>query len=301
MINQNPRPVNYKKVSKMILIAGILLFLIILFVSFSPYIVVPAGHTGVMVTMGRVSDTVLPEGLQFKMPWQNVILIDNRTQKAEVVTQAFSSDIQQVDVICSVNYSIEREMSQHLYKNVGTSFYSTVMLPRIMENLKGIFSQYTADNLVGERQTLAQQVIDALEPELKPYGIKVLSVAIEDIDFTDSFTDAVEAKQVAEQTMRKTLIQQEELLSVEQSTAKRAKITADSDAEVAKINADAKAYSIRAQAEAEAEANALLAESITEALIRYVEANGWDGKLPQVVSGETGGVLPILDVTPVGE
>ena len=298
MINQNPRPVNYKKVSKTVLIVGILLLLVILIFSFAPYVVVPAGHTGVVVTMGRVSDTVLPEGLQLKLPWQNVILIDNRTQKAELVTQSFSSDIQQVDVICSVNYSIDRDMSQYLYKNVGITYYNTVMLPRILENLKGTFSKYTADNLVAERQTLAQQIMKKLEAELKPYGIQVWSVAIEDIDFTDAFTEAVESKQVAEQTKLKTIIQQEELLSIEESKAKRAKITADADAEVAKINADARAYTIRAQAEAEAEANALVAISITEPLIRYVEANGWDGKLPQYISGGSGELLPILDMTP---
>jgi len=297
MINQNPRPVNYKKVSKTVLIAGILLLLVIAIMSFAPYVIVPAGHTGVVVTMGRVSETVLPEGLQLKLPWQNVVFIDNRTQKAEVITQAFSSDIQQVDISCSVNYSIDKNMSQYLYQNVGTSFYNTVMLPRIMENLKGIFSKYTADNLVGERQTLAHQVMVNLEPELTPYGIHVLSVAIEDIDFTDAFTEAVEAKQVAEQTKLKTLIQQEELLSIEQNTARRAKITADANAEVARIGADAKAYTIRAEAEVEAEANALLAASITEPLIRYVEANGWDGKLPQYVSGGAGELLPILDMT----
>ena len=295
---QNPRPVNYQKISKTALIIGILVLLIIVFVSFAPYVVVPTGHTGVVVTMGRVSDNVLPEGLQFKLPWQNIIFVDNRTQKAALVTQAFSSDIQQVDVICSINYRIEREMSQYLYKNVGSAYYDTVMLPRVMENLKGIFSKYAADNLVGERQTLAQQILKKLEPELTPYGIEVLSVAIENIDFTDAFTDAVEAKQVAEQTKLKTIIQQEELLSIEQNTAKRAKITADADAEIARINADAKAYAIRTQAEAEAEANTLLAKSVTEQLIQYVQANGWDGKLPQYVSGGSDGWLPILDMTP---
>lgn len=298
MIHQNPRPVNYKKVSKMALIVGILLLLIIIVAAFSPYVVVPTGHTGVVVTMGSVSDNVLPEGLQFKLPWQNVIFVDNRTQKASIVTQSFSSDIQQVDVACSINYRVEKEMAQHLYKNVGTAYYDTVMLPRIMENLKGIFSKYSADSLISERQSLAQQILKKLEPEMKPYGIEVLSFAIENVDFTDAFTDAVEAKQVAEQTKLKTIIQQEELLSIEENTAKRTKISAEADAAVAKINADAKAYAIRAQAEAEAEANSQIAKSVTDQLIKYVEANGWDGKLPQYVSGGSGELMPIIDMTP---
>lgn len=295
MIHQNPRPVNRRKVNGAILIAVVVVLLLVILIAFSPYVMVPTGHTGVVVTMGRVSDEVLPEGLQFKLPWQNVIFIDNRTQKAQVVTQAFSSDIQQVDVVCSVNYSIDRETSQNLYRNVGTEYYNTVMLPRIMENLKGTFSKYSADNLVMARETLAQQILKLLVPELKPYGIEVLSVAIENIDFTDAFTDAVESKQVAEQTKLKTIIQQEELLSIEESSAKRLQITAEANSEVSRINADARAYALRTQAEAEAETNKLIAESITDQLIKYVEANNWNGVLPQFMAGG-GDIMPILNM-----
>ena len=299
MMNQAPRQVNKKKVNGAITVGVIILLLLIIFFIFSPYVVVPTGHTGVVVTMGRVSDAVLPEGLQFKLPWQNVVFIDNRTQRVQINTQAFSSDIQQVDVTTSINYSIDRATSQDLYKNVGVNYYDTVMLPRIMENMKATFSKYSADNLVGARETLALQIKEMLVPEMEEYGITVLSIAIENVDFTDAFTDAVEAKQVAEQTKLKTIIQQEELLSIEENTAKRAKIVAEADSEVARINADAKAYAVRVQTEAEAEANRLLAESITDRLIDYVKTNNWDGKLPQFMGGGSD-VLPVLDVVSMG-
>lgn len=296
MIYPEKKPVNPKKLGGAIGIAVAVLLVVVLFVSFAPYVVVPPGHTGVVVTMGRVSDKVLSDGMHFKLPWQNVILMDNRTQKAALTTQAFSADIQQVDVNCSVNFSVDRETSQNLYKNVGVQYYNTVMLPRIMENVKAVFSKYSAENLVAERETLSKQVKGLLEMEMKPYGIQILSVAIEDVDFTNAFTDAVESKQVAEQTKLKTQIEQSEKLMVEKTTAERAVITANADAEVAKINADAKAYAQRVQAEAEAAANKLVAESVTSELIEYVQANNWNGALPQVFSGGSDGVLPILDV-----
>lgn len=296
LVNNNPKPVNRKKVGTAVTIGIIAVVIIILFVSFAPYVVVPAGHTGVMVTMGRVSDKVLADGLHFKLPWQNVVLMDNRAQKAYLSTQAFSSDIQQVNVNVSVNYSIDRETSQNLYKNVGVTYYDTVMLPRIMENVKAVFSKYTAENLVSAREELSRQVKTQLMTEMKLYGIEVLSVAIEDVDFTDAFTDAVEAKQVAEQTKLKAEIEQSEKLMVEKTTAERAVVTANADAEVAKINADAKAYSQRVQAEAEAEANKLVAQSITPELIKYVEANNWDGALPRLYTGSDASIMPILNL-----
>lgn len=285
-----------KQRNTLIIVAIVVVLVLILFFTFAPYVVVPPGHTGVVVTMGRVSDTVLSDGLNFKLPWQNVVFIDNRAQKASLTTQAFSSDIQQVDVNISVNFSIDRETSQNLYKNVGTEYYNTVMLPRVMENVKAVFSKYTAENLVVSREALSKQVKDLLTPEMKYYGIEIISVAIEDVDFTNAFTDAVEAKQVAEQTKLKSEIEQAEMLMIEQTTAERALVTANADAEVLKINANAKAEALLAEAQAEAEANKLIAQSITPELIEYVQANGWDGALPQFMTGD-GSVLPILDMT----
>lgn len=295
MVYPEKKPVNKKKMRSLVIVGVVVLVLLILIATFSPFVTVPTGHTGVVVAMGRVADNVLAEGLNFKLPWQNVIMIDNRAQKASLELQAFSSDIQQVDVACSINYSVDRETSQNLYKNVGVTYYSTVMMPRILENVKAVFSKYTAENLIVTRELLSDQIESLLSPELKAYGIELLSVAIENVDFTDAFTDAVENKQVAEQTKLKTQIQQSEMLMVEQTTAERAIIAANAEAEVAKIDADAKAYAREVEAQAEAEANAKIAASITPELIDYMQINRWDGALPKIMSGDEG-FMPLVNM-----
>ena len=184
----------------LVLIAVAVVVLIVVVVALAPYTVVPTGHTGVVTTFGRVESYTLPEGFHLKNPVQQVVLIDNRAQKATVSMQAFSSDIQQVDVVCSVNYQVDRDTAQNLYRNVGVDYYEKIMLPRIQENVKAVFTKYTAENLVGARSTLSAQVKELLAPLMKANGIEIIAVSIEDIDFTDAFTDAVEAKQVAEQT-----------------------------------------------------------------------------------------------------
>ena len=211
---------------------------------------VPTGHTGVVVTFGRTEEYVLSEGLHFILPWQNVIKMDNRAQKETVSFSAFSSDIQQVQVTVSVNYSVDKETSQNLYKNVGQYYYDTVMNPRIYEDVKSVFSKCTAENLVANRENLSDQVEGILSPEMKEYGIEIISVSIEDIDFTDVFTDAVEAKQVAEQSKLQATIEEEQKTMIAKQEAERAQIQANANAEVAKIDADAKAYAVQVAAEA---------------------------------------------------
>lgn len=290
----------------LIVAAGVLVVVIALLIQFSPFVTVPTGHTGVVTTFGKVEDKVLSEGFHLKSPVQHVIMMDNRTQKATLKMQAFSSDIQQVDIVCSVNYSVDKSTAQNLYKNVGVNYYETVMQPRIQECTKSVFTQYTAETLMEVRSSLSSQIKALLVPEMKEYGVLIASVTIEDVDFANAFTDAVEAKQVALQKKLKTETEQAELVSVAQSAAERDLIAARTDAEkraiiaeadanVAKIQADAEAYVTRVQSEAEAKANELIASSLTPELIAFTEANRWNGELPQIVGN--GAALPVLDVT----
>jgi len=264
---------------------------------------VPTGYTGIVTTFGKVEDRTLEAGLHLKSPFQSIVTMDNREQKTAFVTEAFSSDIQQVDVTGSINYAINKSTAMNLFKEVGTDYFNKLVSPRMLEITKGVFSKYTAENLVAYRQTLSEQIRDDLVTELAPYGINVISVSIENLDFTDAFTDAVEAKQVAAQKKLQAEIEQEQATMEARQAAERQRITAEAEAAVRKIDADAAAYATRVQAEAESEANKKISASLTQDLISWQQANRWNGTLPQFVSGGT--TLPILnlgtDAQPAGE
>ena len=290
---------------KFIAVIAVLVIVLILVMSFPPFATVPAGHVGIVTTFGRVENYTFSEGFHLKNPVQRVVLMDNRTQKQRLSLQAFSSDIQQVDVICSVNYRIDKASAQTLFQTVGTNYFSNVMEPRIQENVKAVFTEYNAEKIMEVRNSLSNQVMDLLSPEMAKYGIVVENVSIENVDFTDAFTNAVEEKQVAEQTKLRVQTEQAQLVNVQKSEAERKIIAAQADAEertilanaqaeVARIDADAQAYAIKVQAEAEAEANRQIAASVTEGLIQYRQADRWNGQLPSVVTGDT--ALPIISV-----
>lgn len=252
----------------------------ILIALFGCVVMIPTGYTGVVTVFGKVTDKTLEAGLHFVAPWYSIVKMDNRTQRASIETQAFSSDIQQVDVIMSVNYSIDKETAQELYKSVGRNYYENIVYPRILECTKACFSQYTAESLVANRNVLSGKIMNDLSADMRSFGVKVINVSIEDIDFTDAFTDAVEAKQVAEQQKLKAAIEQEQLTLEAEAEAKRAVLKAESDLEVARM---------------EAESNEILSASFSENLIEYYYIQKWNGVLPQVVSDSS--VVPILKDT----
>ena len=257
---------------------------------------VETGYTGIVTTFGRVEDVTLEAGLHFKSPFQRIIAMDNREQKTSFTTEAFSSDIQQVNIIGSINYAINKSTAMNLFKEVGTDYFNKLVNPRMLEITKGVFSKYSAENLVANRQKLSEQIRDGLYEELKDYGINVISLSIENLDFTDAFTDAVEAKQVAAQRKLQAEIEQAQMTMETQQQAERQRINAEAEANVLKINADADAYATKVRSEAEAEANKKIAESLTDNLIKFNEIKSWDGKLPVYMAGDGATTVPVLQM-----
>lgn len=255
---------------------------------------VPNGKVAVVTEFGKAQDEVLEPGLHTKGYFQVLHPMSVQKQKMSVELAAFSSDIQQVNTLITLNYNIDKVNAATLYREIGSNYVSTLMYPRVQENAKIVFSHYTAENLVQKRDILSTEILALMQEDLSSYGIHVSEVAIEDIDFTDAFTNAVEAKQVATQEKLTAQTQQERLTMEAEAQAERETIAAQAQAERNKIAADAEAYAIMAKAEAEAEANAKVAASLSDALIDYVRAQAWDGKLP-TITGDTPTIVDMND------
>ena len=241
----------------------------------SSFVVIPAGHTGVALTFGKVEDVVLQEGLHFKVPFvQKIVVVDNRIVKLDVNTEAFSKDLQTITTVVAVNYHVGKENSQTVYKNVGLNFEEVLITPAVNEVLKAVTAKYTAVELVSSRAEVSMLLDDGLNEKLNNYGIFINELNIINWDFSEEYINAVEAKQVAEQNLIKTRTEQEQAL-----------VIANTEAQKRVIAAEAEANEIKVLAEANAESNRILTESITDLLIRYQTVAKWDGKLPTVMSG----------------
>ena len=254
---------------------------------------VPTGYTGIVTTFGKVHAETLDAGINFHAPWDNVIKMDNREQRITFQLQAFSKDIQQVDVQGSINYNIDKTTAMNLYRDVGVEYATILIGPRIQEDVKIIIAKYTAENLIENRQAMSDAIYELLKTELAPKGINIISLAIENIDFTDAFESAVEAKQVATQEKQRAKTLQEQQTMEAEQKAERERIAAQAAADVARIEADAEAYALQVHATAEADANAKINASLTDQLINYNQILRWDGKLPTFMGGND--TIPVLN------
>lgn len=258
------------------IVAAALVIIIALIFAISCFSFVPTGHTGVVTLFGKVENYTLDSGIHFKNPFARVIKMDNRIQKESVELSCFSSDIQEVEVVFTLNYQISKEYAMNIYKTIGKNYFDTAVSPIITESVKTVAARYTAEDLINKRNELAMTIEADMKEKLLAFNIELVSTSIEDMDFTDAFTNAVEEKQVAAQNK----------LKAETEAAQRV-VEAEAEAQIRRVTAEAEAYEILQRAEAEAQANQKLAESITDRLIEYRYYEVWDGKLPQMVMGES--------------
>lgn len=260
------RAFNWKK---LVIIAAAVIFALIIILNC--FVVVDAGHTGVVVTMGSVNEGVLQEGIHAKLPFiQNVVKIDNRIQKLEVNTEAFSKDLQSVDTVLAINYRVDTAKSYSIYKNIGADYESVLVTPAVNEVLKAITSQYTAEQSVTNRTLISDGLVKGLNEKLNDLGLYVTDVNIIDFDFSDAFITAIEEKQIAQQQLLK----------------------AETEKQTAITNAQAAAEAAKIKAAGDAEANKKLNESLTDKVIENKKIEKWNGQLPKV-SGSGGTIIDI--------
>ena len=286
------------------------LFLGILLTFFGCMASVDTGHVGIVRTFGKVENYTFDSGFHIKAPWQSVTQMDNRVQKTTIELPCFSSDIQEVNTTYTVNYQISKTNAQNLYRDVGTGYLETVVNPTIQETVKTVIARYTAEGLIEKRAEVALEIETLLTTNLAKYNIDVTSTAIENMDFTDSFTAAVEAKAVAAQQKLQAQIEQEKLTMEAQQAAARAEVEANAQAAVNKINAEAQAEVDKIKAEADKLVAQIGADSAEYqgqkeaaiALQRLASINGWTVvtekiteivKVPKYTELEDGTKVPV--------
>ncbi|MBQ4131478.1 MAG: prohibitin family protein [Clostridia bacterium] len=240
--------------------------LVAVFVLANCFTIIGAGHTGVVLTLGKVNEEVLQEGIHIKIPFvQRIVKIDNRIVKLEVNTEAFSKDLQTVATTLAINYRVDTAKSYSIYKNIGASYEDVLVVPAVNEVLKATTALYTAEESVTNRSLISEGLIKGLNNKLNNIGLFVTDVNIINFDFSEAFINAIEEKQVAQQQLLK----------------------AETEKQTAITNAEAAAETTRIKAQAEADANNKIKASLNEQVIRSKFYDKWDGKLPQAMGSDS--------------
>lgn len=253
--------------------------------------IIDAGNRGVLLNFGAVDiSRSLEEGIHFVIPVRDdVVQMEARTQKIVEDTLSASKDLQDVRTQVALNYHIDPENVQVLYRTVGLDYANRIIVPAIQESVKQVTARFNAEELITKREIVKNEIEQQIKVRLADFNIIVDTISITEFQFSDEFVKAVEAKVAAQQ---RALQAQNELRRIEiESQQAEARAVGEQQADIARADGVRQANVLEAQGEA-------LAITIIDQQLRkspsylgWLKTQKWDGQLPLVVGGggtETG-------------
>jgi regulator of protease activity HflC (stomatin/prohibitin superfamily) len=173
---------------------------------------VNAGHVLVVRQFGEIVGQ-RGDGFQTIAPWQTAedvstqvesqrFQMDDRTGAAEGAIAsgpAISEETQPVYAVVTLNYRVSDAAVQELYTDVGSTFFEKVVAPRVFQVFKNETVKFKSVSVAPNREEIRGAVQAELDRQLESFSIDVVDFLINDLDFPQEFTEAIERKQVATQ------------------------------------------------------------------------------------------------------
>jgi regulator of protease activity HflC (stomatin/prohibitin superfamily) len=255
-------------------------------------VIVPTGNVAVMVRFQKPTGEVLEQGIHSKNIVDGPIMLSIRTQLFKDDVTAASKDLQDVKTSIAINYHLDQYRAKEVYQTIGYNYIDIIANPIVQETIKEVTAKYNAEDMIIKRPEVKNVIAEALTTRLQVRGIAVESVNITNFEFSKSFTDAIESKVVAAQSV---LQSQNKLLQV------------GVEAQQAKALAEGTADAAVARADGQAKANAILEASLTDKVLQYMFIDKMGGNvqvwvIPQnqaftIAPDST--IKPITTATPV--
>ena len=260
-----------------------ILLIVILIIVWGTFVIVPAGHRGVVLWWGSVEKRIMGEGLNFKVPIaETVIKVDVKVQPHPFKEiDASSKEYQNVKMTGMMNFHIDPTYVNDLYQKVGLDFADKVIDPAFNDFVKEVVPTYPTGEILPKREEIRKRAMTKLGDNLSRYHVIVDDIYFANIRFSPEYEGAIEAKQVAQQqveTQKQVLAQRE--IEAQQKVA----------------TGKGEAASILVVAQGQAKANDALSRSISPILVQYKGIEKWNGILPQV----SGGAVPFIDLGKMG-
>ena len=280
-----------------LIISAVAVLILLLTTGGSMY-TVDQGERGVVLHYGEVSKVADP-GLHFKWPYiDRVVRIPTRTTTGTLKDIfGYSSDQQPAQISLSVTFAINDDGVEALYTQFGKidKLYDLVVVPIVTQEIKTVFGQFTAIRSVQHREELNNKTRDAIVTALAKYPyLRIESVQIENVDFSDAYEQTIEDRMKAEVEVERYKQNLERERIEAQIAATRAQ--GQADAQIKAAEAEAKAIELRSKAEAASINTKGEALRQNPEIIRLMQIERRNGILPQTMLPNS--AVPMLELPP---
>ncbi|CCW68794.1 unnamed protein product [Phytomonas sp. Hart1] len=177
-------------------------------------------------------DRTYDEGANLVIPYiETPVIFDIRNKPLEVPTSSGSRDLQTVNMAVRVLYRPNADNLHHLYRKIGVNYAETVLPSLINEIIRAVIAQFNASDLLAKRPEVSHRIGVMLAERAKRFHIDITDVSITQMSFGKEYTNAVEAKQVAQQMAERAKFKVEQAEQEKQAAV----LLAQGEAEAARL------------------------------------------------------------------
>jgi len=210
-------------------------------------VIVPAGHVGVKVLFGKVSQSEFEEGLHLKNPFTIVQNLSIRTETYSMTTagqdsiSALSADGLQMPLDVTIAYRLVGDDAAWIYRNIGPGYEGKIIRTAARSAVREATAQYNAQEAYAlKREALATTMEEVLERRvsrilgqagLESGGFIIQQVLLRNVDLPNRVAAAIQEKLAAEQEAQR----MDFVLEKERKEADRKRIEAQGVADFQKI------------------------------------------------------------------
>lgn len=277
---------NIDRTKAIIVVAIIAIVVVSIILGLASVKFVAAGEEGVLTHWGAVdtSQPPLSPGMHFVTPFQDdVIPINVQVQAQTEQAASASKDLQIVSTSITVNYHVDPNMVNDLYKRVSLNYPTTIITPTVQETVKAVTAKYNAEELIQNRTAVKTAIDQAIADRLSGYDLKTDQISITDFNFSPEFNSAIEAKVTAQQNA----LTEENIITVKQAQAQQAIAEAQGIANSTIIQAEGQGKSIQI-------INDYLSHN--PLYLEWLKVNKWNGQLPNTLVSGPNGAVPFINI-----
>jgi regulator of protease activity HflC (stomatin/prohibitin superfamily) len=251
---------------------------------------VDAGEVAVVRRFGAVTGRILEPGAHFITPFvesttyintkfllyetmKDGDIKNSKSAYKETQVDTNTKDGQRVDLYYTIRFSIDPKFASRIVQNFGSEQILVDNIVRAESRSKAriIPSNFSAEDLyIGKgKEEVANALFKELKDKFAENGIRLDTVLVRELGFTDQYVQAIEAKQIA-------------FVQVE---------TEKNKAEQAKYQKEQRIT----QAEGQAQEQKLQRETISVELLQKMLIEKWNGQYPQylIIGGGEQFILPL--------